>query len=319
MGEEHLLTYRYDGSFAGFLCCVFESFYSRRPPAAILEYEDPQQLLYPEKWIDTDQQKARRVYASLERRISREAQRLVERGFLCNLDGREMLLYQFICQGYRQGNRAADNIADRAAGALWKAVRNLENESHSLLGFLRFSEYGGALVSVIEPKNRVLPVIKEHFVSRYRKETFLIYDKTHCMALFYHPHEAKIFPLEHFALPEAGGQEEEYRALWRRFYETVAIEGRINPRCQRGHMPLWYRKHMTEHQPPALRGQEGKEGLNPPEKGEFRNLDAEESKTVARAPAGHAIIETITKQQAAQTAGEAHHETTETKNRSRCG
>ena len=45
------------------------------------------------------------------------------------------------------------------------------------------------------------------------------------------------------------GQEElDFRRLWRQFYDTVAIEGRYNPRCRMTHMPKRYWAHMTEFQ-----------------------------------------------------------------------
>lgn len=37
-----------------------------------------------------------------------------------------------------------------------------------------------------------------------------------------------------------------YTQLWCEFFETIGIEERKNPKCQRTMMPLWYRKHMTE-------------------------------------------------------------------------
>ena len=44
----------------------------------------------------------------------------------------------------------------------------------------------------------------------------------------------------------AGEQERAFRALWRRYYQTIAIEGRINPKCQSTHLPKRYRHVMTE-------------------------------------------------------------------------
>ena len=42
--------------------------------------------------------------------------------------------------------------------------------------------------------------------------------------------------------------EEKYRALWRRFYDTIAVEGRENPKCRMTHMPKRYWAHLTEMQ-----------------------------------------------------------------------
>ena len=34
--------------------------------------------------------------------------------------------------------------------------------------------------------------------------------------------------------------------MWRKYYKTIAIEGRTNPKCQSTHMPKRYRHVMTE-------------------------------------------------------------------------
>ncbi|WP_110945300.1 DUF4130 domain-containing protein [Paenibacillus phocaensis] len=51
---------------------------------------------------------------------------------------------------------------------------------------------------------------------------------------------------EKLALPEAGGQELTYRRLWKRFYDTMAIRERLNPRAQMSHMPKRYWARLTE-------------------------------------------------------------------------
>ena len=41
-------------------------------------------------------------------------------------------------------------------------------------------------------------------------------------------------------------KEKSWEALWKRFHETIAIEGRLNPRRQMGHCPTSYWGYMTE-------------------------------------------------------------------------
>ena len=60
------VSYVYDGSFAGFLTCVFDSYASREEPMSFSTPEDGRLTLWPERHIGTDQAKARRVYQSLE-------------------------------------------------------------------------------------------------------------------------------------------------------------------------------------------------------------------------------------------------------------
>ena len=57
------------------------------------------------------------------------------------------------------------------------------------------------------------------------------------------------FLTDSLELPEAGAEERRYQDLWRRFYDTIAVEGRINPQLRRGNMPMRYWPNMTEFQP----------------------------------------------------------------------
>ena len=47
-------VYRYDGSFQGFLCCVFESFARREIPAAVCTPQTEQLTLFALRDIPTD-------------------------------------------------------------------------------------------------------------------------------------------------------------------------------------------------------------------------------------------------------------------------
>ena len=41
-------------------------------------------------------------------------------------------------------------------------------------------------------------------------------------------------------------KEEEYARLWAGFCRTITIESRMNPKCQRQHLPYHYRSDMVE-------------------------------------------------------------------------
>ena len=73
-------------------------------------------------------------------------------------------------------------------------------------------------------------------------------DRTHREALFCQKGKWAIVPLDRFDLAPPGAGELDYRALWRRFYDTIAIEGRYNPKCRMTQMPKRYWGTMTEFQ-----------------------------------------------------------------------
>ena len=97
----------------------------------------------------------------------------------------------------------------------------------------------------------MLPLLRAHFCARYREDRFLIYDRTHKEALFYAGGKARIRPLEDFQMAPPDEQEANYRLLWKRFYDTIAIKERENPKLRMTHMPKRYWNTMTEFQDEA--------------------------------------------------------------------
>lgn len=240
------VIYYYDGSFDGLLCCVFESYDKKEVPMDIILPDAPQTMLLPTKEIVTDLEKASRVLLSIPKKMGTAALDFVRRAFLTCLDHKEWNILLFLRLGYSYGPQVMNMLADDVVNTLFKAVKHLDNESHLLKGFIRFSVFNSALVSKIEPKNFVLPLLAQHFRERYPEEQFLIYDKTHGMALVYRPYESTIIPIEDLQLPEPDAEEQSFRDLWQLFYNTIEVEGRHNPKCRMGHMPKRYWKYMTE-------------------------------------------------------------------------
>lgn len=240
------VIYNYDGSYEGLMCCVFESFQRRETPAAIELFDEAQGTLFQVREIMTDTEKAARVKKSIPIKICDEAEYIVERAFLTNLDGKELHILKFLQLGFKVGRKVCGMLTQENVDVLKKAVHHLSHEAHLLLGFIRFSEYDGVLLSSITPKNRVLPVIAPHFCERLSQETFMIFDKTHHTALIYRDGVPRFIELDSIEEPPAGPEELMYRGLWKKFYDTIGIEGRYNPRCRMTMMPKRYWENMTE-------------------------------------------------------------------------
>ena len=75
------VSYLYDGTYAGFLTCVFDSFRHREEPADFTPFSEAAASFYPQRAVETDREKARRVYRSLDQ-FGREGKRWAVRGFL---------------------------------------------------------------------------------------------------------------------------------------------------------------------------------------------------------------------------------------------
>lgn len=240
------VIYLYDGSFEGLLSCVFVSFERRERPCAVVS-EEPEQLSLAEILrVATSPEKAERVLRAIPKKISPAAEDIVKKAFLSCETGKDLLILEYLQKGFYYGRKILDMLADDTVNAINRAVLFCGNEAQKMREFIRFSDYGGYLVSVIEPKNKVIPMIAGHFTDRLPNENFLIFDKTHGMALIYCDHKAEIAENIEFELPPATAEEQRYRELWRGFYNTIAIKERYNPRCRMNFMPKRYWSHMTE-------------------------------------------------------------------------
>ena len=84
------VVYLYDGSFEGFLCCVYESFAQHELPFAVWTPQRETATLYPVKEISTDPAIARRVFASFGKKLGAETEYLVSRDFLSGQEDKEL-------------------------------------------------------------------------------------------------------------------------------------------------------------------------------------------------------------------------------------
>jgi len=241
------LVYYYDGSFEGLLCCIFDSYANKEVPTAIYRDEDLVPTLFASRAILTDPEHAARVYRKIVK-CSPDAAALLRRGFLTCLPDKEIYLYRLVAKLLKEGPAFLHHFSDETLYPVLKAVRHLNGEVHLLKGFTRFSDLGGVLGGEIEPKNRVLPLLRSHFCARYRNDKFFLYDRTNREALFYSNGKAVIHPLEHFRMAPPDEAEAHYRLLWKRFYDTIAIKERYNPKLRMTHMPKRYWSTMTEFQ-----------------------------------------------------------------------
>ncbi len=243
------VVYRYDGSFPGFLCCVAQCFFDKALPLGIEPLDEPQATLFPVREIVTEEALADRVARSVPQKISPEVWDMVRRGFLTCMEEKEMRLLRFLLLGYKEGGRAARLAVNSDVDAVNKALLYLKNEAHYHVEFLRFADYGDFLGATITPNNTVLPLIAPHFCERFNTENFMIYEKTHQFGFFHRRGGQRgFFQADRIDFPAHTPEEECFQALWKRYYDTAAVEGRINPKLRRGNMPMRYWQNMTEFQ-----------------------------------------------------------------------
>lgn len=201
--------------------------------------------------VDTDYNLSKKVADSIRKKISEEAYEIVCRVALSCYEGKADLIYRFLILGFAVGPTILEHLSNEIVNRMFRLDRNVGREVHHLLGFIRFSQHAnGLLISVIKPKNNVLTLVTPHFADRMSQEKFMIYDENRRLASIHVPGSqwilAQVPKLEQDKLEEIAEKEDEYRDLWKSFFNHIAIKERINPKLQRNNLPLYYRSNMTE-------------------------------------------------------------------------
>lgn len=248
MSEKQYVVYIYDGSFEGFLCCVYNFYYNRLKPAKIVSHRNFTPTFYENYMVETDYEQAYKVRFAIEEKLGYRNLEFISECLLTCLEDREMYMLAFIAKGFKAGAGIYDMMSDDDVRTLRKAHRHLEREVERYLGLVRFYRAGEIYASKIEPQNQILPLITWHFTSRFANQRFIIYDATNRQALIYSDRIYRIIHVEDIELPPMDRDERRTRQLWKRFYDTVAIKERYNPRCRMNFMPKRTWKNLTEMQ-----------------------------------------------------------------------
>lgn len=200
--------------------------------------------------ITEDYRKADSAAESIRKNISETAYNYTITALLSSDADKADIAYHFLVYGFQLGPRVISALQLPWVRRMFELNRKVMNEAHFFREFLRFSQSDGVYLSVIEPKSRVVSLIMPHFSDRLNCEPFIIYDKTHAEAGIHPVHGEwfirKILPDMEQTLENMYNNTDELKALWRTFFDSIAIKERMNPSLQRNMLPIHFRKHMTE-------------------------------------------------------------------------
>lgn len=242
------LTATFDGSFDGFLCIVHAFYYEKIEPLFIQSDGDYQQSLETEEYyIATDFDKAMKVLLGIRRKISVQAEDYLTFAFLATDEGRFMDMFRYVVLGFKVGRAVDDYMQLDYVLGVHKRARYVGREAHLLSGFCRFSEtQSGVFYCDISPVNDVLQVLAEHFSDRMIGQAWVIHDKGRNRAAVYDSQRYIICDVPKDVQVEYVDREGLIKDLWGTFFNSVTIKSRINKKLQQNHLPLRFRKYMTE-------------------------------------------------------------------------
>lgn len=247
--------------FDGILCGVYDVYASRLPiPDCRLElYEEYEPVLFAEyREVLIENWKAEKVAAKIESFMSEEAYVYLYRAALHKSPDRADWILRFIVLGLSYGRETLKMLQNPAVYEIFQMNRYVGNEAHFLVEFMRFEKLkSGVYYGKVGPENQVLELVAYHFADRFPDMDWMIYDEKHSAAAVHAGNGRWVIrkPVSADEIANWKGIESRdiYTDMWKTFFDTIAIEERRNPRCQRNMLPLRYRKYMTEFQNPVCR------------------------------------------------------------------
>ena len=255
-----MIVYIFDGTMDGLLTAVFDAFAMHEQPETLLTEGEALPLFCERtQTVHTDEEKARRVWTGLEKKLSREAMKLISVSWLSELKELNGHLFRYICKVFTAGKGIERHFADPDVLAVTNIARKVLHEQLRMKQFIRFQKAkDGTYLGVVSPDHNVLPLIIDHFQDRFNDQPWLIYDaKRHygfnydgktVIRITFEDEAAVPFNLANGKLDESvmSSDDQLLQDLWRTYFKAICIRERMNPRKQLNDMPRRYWKYMTE-------------------------------------------------------------------------
>lgn len=237
-----------DGIFSG----VYDAWMARVPHDTVELYPgepDNRELFCNYHWLECNAQKAAKVLGTMQKRLGEEGARWFLYAASSKEKDRGTAVFRTI-SACLKSKAALENQKDVWIRKAAQYQKNVWNEYHHYLGFVRFREsWGGILLGKIAPENQVLPLLAGHFQNRLPNERWIILDERRNLALF-HEKQSFCFLAEGVQkrLEKLDDEWEEgvYEKLWKQFTASIAIAERENRRLQNQLLPLRFQENMVE-------------------------------------------------------------------------
>jgi probable DNA metabolism protein len=249
----------YDGTYEGWVTAVFEIYEYKLKDIVFAQNEASADLLFSTNHIViTDEVKVKRVLSGLQKRLSKNGFQGLYNAFLSETNKVDEIMFRYIQYVLLSPVNVEDDFGNNDVLELRKAIRLTGKEAHRMEAFVRFQLTKDQLYyAIVEPDCNVLPLIENHFKSRYADQRWLIYDAKRKYGIYYDLKSVSTVALQFntetnsskFLAEISDEGEELFQDLWRNYFKSVNIESRKNTKLHLQHMPKRYWKNLTEKIP----------------------------------------------------------------------
>ncbi|MDR0844137.1 MAG: TIGR03915 family putative DNA repair protein [Tannerella sp.] len=251
-----MTVFYYDRTFDGLLSAVFDAYSRKTFPGKLLKTGEIAPLFTGESYtVVTQEESAKRVWAGIQRKLSKRARNMLMYAWLSEIDGSDELLFRFICKVFDNPNTSALNFGDADVLEVERIARKVSHEVLYIKQFLRFQKAAdGLFFAPVRPAYNALPLTIDHFTDRFSDQQWVIYDLCRKYGYYYDLHttqEITFLDDDHILsgkLDESLMAEDEklFQNLWQGYFKALTIKERLNPRLHRQHLPVRFWQDLTE-------------------------------------------------------------------------
>lgn len=252
-------AYVFDGTFPGLLTAVFESYERQTPDVILCSVDDYQPLLLGDTvTVATVEEKARRVWNGLAKRLEREWMARLYAAFLAEQPSGYQHVFSLVRLVFDHGGAVVGDYRNPHVLGVSQLDRKVHREKHRMEAFVRFQQLvDGLYYATVDPDFNVLPLIARHFQNRYADQRWVIYDVKRRYGMYYDGDQVDEVtfsetPTGQGSAPQAHpltASELLYQQLWRAYFDHAGIPSRKNTKLHIQHVPKRYWKYLTEKQP----------------------------------------------------------------------
>lgn len=253
-----MVVFYYDKTFEGLLTAIFDAYSRKIFPEKLLKEGDIEPMFTDERYtVITQEKNASRVWAALEKKLSKIACNMLTHVWLSEEEGSDDLLFRYIRKTLDSKESIEMNFGDQDVLNVHKTARRVSHERHYLVMFVRFQKAADDIYfAPVSPVCNALPLAINHFADRFSDQKWVIYDIKRNYGFYYDLHSVTEITLDNMdnflegKLDEKLMAEDEklFQELWKGYFKSMTIKERINLKLQRQHMPKRFWKLLTEKQ-----------------------------------------------------------------------
>ncbi len=237
------MTFLIDGTLDGIYTAIFNSYLTKTFPSAISAGDVQLEINGELIEILTDKSKADRVFNKLSFILPKKE---LDRIYIAIKSGdpaKFTVIFNYLVKTIDEKRCICDKLNDKDVFNFDRLVSKVQLEAHRFKGFLRFSKTeNGIYYAKYYPDSDINSLLLPHFISRYKEMPFIIHDLNHDVVSAYANGKTKTVIKKINCLKV----EDEFKKLFKTYYDSVFIKERKNERLMRNYMPKRYHKYLPE-------------------------------------------------------------------------